>query len=351
MACVFLISYNETLFSDGYSFDEYIYSDDIIHTYKVECEYTDTNKRYVEKNNIKLQNDVDKMIDSEKDIKQIIESKSVKEIIFFDEKGFYDTLNGKIDTVSIPYFFIYDYLNRIYAGEGLVGKIIEGRYPKDYRNEIALSKNGLSGLKNKYAVGDKISYLGKEYNIVGTIDADYNMTSYDGEDRNGFYSVASVKNHDIELCGLFIKTKKGQERKTLNWLISQYPAENYISKVFSKAWRESYNTDFIFNRVLPLNIAVSLLFAIISLISRWFQIKNDAGLYHDWKNYCLKPKSVKHNIMLVNSFSMLGEMVIIMGINAFISVAPIAMSIILFLDLLIISIPGIVMIGLKDELK
>ncbi len=362
MAFSFFLTYNTLLYADNYSHDNGKYRSDIIHTYKAEYEYSTTNRLYTKAEGIDVANNNTHRYIECKDIYKILKDTDVKTIIAFDNDQFYNSIENE-KPLSIPRFFIDEYQSMYTGTSAGVGKLIVGDYPRDHRKEICIPKDkaekmfGIARKGMKSSLKKAIAYNADTYTLSGYTTGQNILLSYNGKNISGFFDLsADNMNHLIDVYGskkpapgLFLFTKKGRERKTLNALIADYPAENYISKVFSDVWERSYNRAFILKKVFPINLIISVLFCIIIAIIRKYQSEANRGFIRDYNAHYLRcDHFIFCNRFLLALLSLL-IFLLILTVNHLMSDAAWHLDKILILDFVIINLPIILSLLTKGK--
>lgn len=358
LVCSFFLTYNNFLFLDNWSMNNETRTKDIIHTYKAEYIYQETNKIYTDAKGLKISEDKYERMILNSDIEDILNNKDVKKVIALDDNLLHKQIyEDKI--FCVPTFFLNDYQS-MYVDEAVnIGKVIEGRKPRDFKEEICIPINTVKNNKSHInksqlinMIGTSITYHNKEYKLTGFTDGEVTLISC-GKDKDSPFTWLSKDNinHYINSRepsdALFIFTSPGKEETVLNTLISTYPAENYSSYQFSKVWEKSYNKKFVIKNVLPINFIISILFSIILIILRRYQGEADHKHMVDYCNYYLKFNSCRIiNLGITAALSiMIG---IIMTIVDFL-ICKMAQydQMIILLDYIIICIPSLIYYLLK----
>lgn len=348
----FLLSYNMTLYGDNYSYDNGTYSSNIIHTYKAEYIYTDTNRFYTTAEKIDIPKSKYNRYIEIGDIYNILSNLDITNVIVFDSKQFYDDIQHE-KVLSVPRFFIEEYRS-MYTGTSLgVGSLIHGEYPSDYKNEICVPQDKVDSIHNmdtnslKDNIGKEVFYKGKSYVLSGIHNGQNVLVSYSGDDVSGFKNLnvacldemlTSYGRH-TPAPGLFILTRDGCERKILNHLIKKYPAENYISKVFSRVWEQFYNRTFIIKRILPINLIISLLFCVLIGILRRYQAKANQAIIRDYNAYFLKEGFFRRCINICSVLESVLILLLILLANHLLNNLAFYIDQILLMDYALINVP------------
>lgn len=192
-----LLSINKYRFESDYSdSDPNETKPNIILAYVVEPYYEGClNQRYAEGEGLSVAEVRYETMLTYKDLAQIANYEGIEKILL-EDPGEFDKLlriaSGD-DATTVPQIFSVpeDYLQE-FSGlsngwSQALGNLQEGRYPRDEAGEICVPKTGISG--EIYAVGEKISIEGRNYEIVGLLDNPRSLclASYTTAENRGFY--------------------------------------------------------------------------------------------------------------------------------------------------------------------
>ncbi|MFP3153714.1 ABC transporter ATP-binding protein [Lachnospiraceae bacterium ZAX-1] len=361
---VFLVIINNIRFVDGYSYDNGEYKQNIILAYTAEYIFSSTNELYAKAEGLEIsENKYEKMI-TYNDLDSISKMNGVVDIILLDSNKFTNRLNDilyntsdKISTsiFSIPEDFIAAFPNASSAYLSSFGELMEGRYPKDEGSEICIPKQDISlyssitgnPINQKIIVGD-ISYT-----IVGVINNSKGLylSSYQSSVNNGFYSYSNTTyteitnnsiNMDENTQEMLIYTNN--EKSILNSLMTTYPATNYSSYLFTKLFEQQYNKEFLMKEILPINLLLSAILAIIILFVRKNQIQLDVSVLRDFSNYFIDKKGIKKVYIAISIGTHLLLIILPSLFNSIFSPLANASNPILLLDMTIVFIPSFCLI-------
>lgn len=358
---------NNTNFLISFSEEEFP-KNNVIATYKVDCVYGDINKLYCNEKSIKVdKDDYYKMITYD-DINMIAELDGVKKVVLFDS-AYYDkvmmsytqgTMLENFLPISQPQVVSKDFYGLMGYGSS-EALITEGKYPSDYKDEVAVSKQVLKDRFNyedeevDSAIGKKIKIGSKEYKVVGITELDTCIVSFDKENNYGYYeydketfeqfverNMQFRQNAEYYLSdeteGLYVYVEEGYEEKILDYLISRYPADNYSSDTFSKVWVKAYNTPFLMKCAL-INIVLSLMLSVVIFEMNKQGIKLQMQKIFDYENYYINSGNIRKLFFVSYLVEIVVLACIIELINwMFASMAYVTYPI-LMIDLIIVYIP------------
>ncbi len=245
----------------------------IIIGYKVDEVYGELNKIYTKSENITVDEKKNYQMIYFSDLINLLQNNMIQDIIIPDI-GYIDKLNEKIveyadENNSIDELLIYAAPERIL--KNFHGQITlpvntlmlkEGRLPKDNCDEVTISERlakeyfKINYDQNSEIIGRKILINKREYKIVGIGYADIALLSYEEGMVYGNFSLKNNKDKLKELGEYLVEndyylsngstdeiiiTKKGKEKEVLDYLIKNYPAENYSSYEFEKVFNNVTN--------------------------------------------------------------------------------------------------------------
>ena len=387
---IFLLTYNTSLYRENYSGENGSYAPDVIHTYKAEYAYTDTNRYYAEAQGLKIgESRKTRMIQSD-DLKNLAEKNDIEKIVTFDESVFYKNAVTE-EAVRVPGRFLSDFTYNYTKANHYLGTLIYGMYPEDGSNDICLPQNrlqefGLDQAAPDENLGRQVNYKKKTYHLTGITDGELILLPYQGN-SDGFVTVTdkskgasntiydrrsgeqdastsskdgfdtmpsgqlekngSPENNKSEVTeetkGLFIYTKTGTEQKVLNELMEHYPAENYTSSCFVKVWERAYNKEFVIQHVLGLNLTLSGIFLILLTIIKHHQRKGDRESLRDAIDYFLCPARIYREYLLLELIGLAIPFAGIFVTNHIINSLAGQIDLILLIDTMIVLVPLMVM--------
>ena len=311
----------------------------VIATYKAELVYGELNRIYVENKNLQIaESDYYTMITYD-DLPEIMSLDGVERAILLDtayysavvEKLMEGTLLEQLTLISQPnviteYFY---HLGGYGESEAL---LLNGTYPKDEADEVAVSK---SVLKKFFAftdemldeaIGQMIEINGKEYKIVGIMDFDGCLLSYESGQDYGYYEydestyakyADKIKGYlteteyylPNETDTLYLFTDKNYEEVILDYLMQTYPADNYLSGTYNEVWVEAFNAPVI-RMFVMVNFGVFLLVSMLIFALNKKTIALQMNKIRDYENYYIK--NGKMRMFFVSSY--IAEALCIAGI-------------------------------------
>ncbi|SFR81793.1 ATP-binding cassette domain-containing protein [Anaeromicropila populeti] len=274
-----------TFISDEHLIDK---GQNVIVTYKVDQEFSELNSNYANSQKLKISNAKKYQMIYFNDIADIADTKGIKKIILSDDKYIDELSEQFYNSDLINEFNIFSVPNDIiknYGGQLLlpidIRNLISGRLPYDGENEVVVSNDFLKkyyGIEDENPIGQFIKIQDENYEIVGIGCYDLCIVSFDETKDYGFFLYEKGKSEtyfeeikkylvrkdfyiDNGLYNLIIYTDKLIEKKVLNQLVSNYPAENYISYEFQSAYKKYINRKG--NMII---LAFDMIYSIISSI-------------------------------------------------------------------------------------
>lgn len=313
LLCIILSIYNESLFCNDYCNDVNNYTEDTIYIYYADCEYGDVNKEFVDATGIDVKTDDESQLITYEELENLNEIEGMKEIVICNYNTLYDRIDmieqGNGDTVNlfnIPQEIYLSYQEVASIDITEFGELVIGEYPQDYKESICITEEMV-----KTQFGDKVELedvLGRKYvyeddiySISGVIDNEFGvcLVSYDGKNDYGYISYEN-SDKDVVISDILLLTEKNKEDVVLKELVAKYPATNYISSVFLDETKTISNQRFIFKKVLPLGLGVSLLFGVIILLIKKNQIKMESDIIKDYINYYFFKKQIETMYVIMN---------------------------------------------------
>ena len=312
-------------FLRGYSTDVLPPKNTIL-TYKADYVYDELNKEYVSGAKIKINPQNHYNIINYNDIPKIANIKGVKDIVLYDfeylTRMYFELVKGMSDKIlniiSIPNIVYSNYSS--IRNNDLINVLMDGRFPTDYSNEIAISENLLTkffGFNNDQlsnALGSTIILDNVEYRIVGISYYDICYISYDKKQNYGFYTYEPSTYQEFidrnmsykeeleatpeEADELIIFTNDGQEELVLNQLMMQFPGENYVSYIYTKVWVKSFNTKFL-AKITFITIMISALIGLVALFLYKNQLYIIANKIMDYENYYFTKKIKIYCLLII----------------------------------------------------
>lgn len=375
-----LAVFNKFQFLMEYSY-ETIPKGGCICLYATDCEYGELNQIYVKGAGLKVEpENYKKMVEFE-DVPNISKMEGVQDIILLNvtylEKmwesytaGEEELLKGNY-VLSLPEILSEEEYNSSTMLHPFVEKTVDGRFPKDGKKEVALS-HGLLKKYHRYktdelecAIGNKIEVEGETYTIVGILNEDITIISYDkGKENLGLYTYSSdtYKNYteeqkkyrkkinyylSNEIEGWIILDTK-LEKQIQDKLMVTYPAHNYASRAYAIEWLQQYNQEFLL-KLIGMNLIMCLIFSIFFYLVSKNTINTQLNLIKDYECYYLEKRKIKYSYIL----SQILEYAVIIGVcmlaNGFIIKNQNISSIILLFDGIALS--GTFLIGSIKGMK
>jgi len=256
-------------------------------------------------------------------ITNLMENEKIETIYFHDieydinlaQKINEKTAINDINLISIPDFIANNYSDSF--GFFTDYLLYEGKFPKDYKNEILISKNLLVkhfnydiNLVDK-AIEDYIIINQEKYKIVGFHHLDIAVVSFDKKNNFGIYQYQNKEDYinfsnklskymeakeyfETEvISSFFIKTKENKEKEVLDYLMKNYSANNFLSNSYSKILARVYNQKILVDYFIKTNILVILFSVIIFFINK-SAIKINLKIIDNFDNYYITNNKIKH---------------------------------------------------------
>lgn len=247
-------------------------------------------------------------------------AEGVKEIYIHDTK-YIDYLDDMIRTgkqsdsmmlFSMPAVWNTDFMELSGIDLGLL--LTHGVFPSDQANEVLISKPLLIKYYG-YTEENAEQALGKQIRITDTktgLDADYTVTgftyfdiaviSYDPDYCYGIYHytpdtyeafrqtlsdyLTSIDATPGTAEEVLIQTEPGSERKLLNRMMQEYPANYYYSSVYVQVWAKQFNKILLI-RMLLMNLIIAAVSAVILYLLNKNALGNNMQMLTDYGNYYL----------------------------------------------------------------
>lgn len=311
----------------------------LIAIYSADYSYGDLNKAYCESQNITIKKEKIHNLIYINDLQTLSEIDGCQKIYIKDYPKYleFSTLLNKqkqideyltdkdfimgLNIFSLPEIICKDdvFLNQLALTD--FSYLEEGRLPIDNAYEASISKRLLIKFYNyseesvKDAIGDIINIDGINYTIVGFQYIDVCLVSYSKNTmKYGFYEynketfsnfsnnyINYLKKNEMQnlnVDSLAVLTEQGKEREILNYLIENYPANNYYSYKFVDSWVNNNNVAFEKSCYL-LFIPISLILGICYLlIQRQVIIINFNRLYV-YINYYINSSEIKKYFAII----------------------------------------------------
>lgn len=258
-------------------------------------------------------------------IPELYAANDVKEIYIHDTE-YIDDLQKMINTgqysdslllFSMPAIWYTDFYDL--SGIDLGLSLTNGSLPQDHQNEVAISKAllikdfGYSEEAAEQAIGDQIlisderTGLHSAYTITGFTYYDIAVISYDPAFCYGIYHY-SPDTYDAfskSLCDylvkidatpntaeeILIRTEPKSERKLLNLMMQEYPANYYYSNVYVQIWAKQFNRS-LFIKLLIINLTIAVVSALILYLMNKNAIAYNMQFLTDFGNYYLDRKKM-----------------------------------------------------------
>ncbi len=226
------------------------------------------------------------------------------------------TIGDELHYVSFPKEYTQDFWDFSIIDYGL--GMLQGEFPEDGEMEVALSKNllcdyfGYTEETASDAIGDSIvmsiSGIEETYEIVGFTYFDYVLVSYNENMNYGVYcydeetfesfAVEQIQ-HEIDIDGWpamvresIILTASGYEADILNYLLTHYPAGNFISNHYNVVWAKAYNMGR-FTEVLIPNLIIAAILSATFIFINHYAIKYNYAILWDYGNYYVNKNKMK----------------------------------------------------------
>lgn len=250
---------NIFLYSILFDIEDLPDSKDIVVTYKVGWKRDDLNRIYAKSNKLKINDEQYYKRICFSDLDNIADCPGVKKILLSDTEYIYkifdeiknayreDRLPDDLYIFSMPHELLA-FVDKVEMPCD-VTKIIRGRLPYNNSNEVVISNELLKkyfDIDEENPIGKKIVLNNKDYTIVGLWNNHLCMVSFDDSDNYGYFvynkdngkerinrimKYLEQENYDItdEARNTVIYTDANYEKKVLDWLIVNYPADHYVS--------------------------------------------------------------------------------------------------------------------------
>lgn len=345
----------------------------VILAYTVDQAYGELNKVYCDGKKLEIKEKNYYNMITYQDVPQIAQLDGVERIILYDDVYFdkmynavdNDSLLEEMQIVSQPEIIAENFSGQVAFGnkEEL---ILEGKYPKDGKKEVAVSDKLLKKFFSfddnmvEQAIGKEININEEKYTIVGITTADICLVSFNEDENYGFYQynpndysnyVDKEKayrekekyylENETEL--LFLFTSEGEEENILDQLMQKYPANNYNSSVYTKIWVKSFNTPIIYV-CMGGNILLFLILSYLLLTINKGVLHTQMNKIRDYENYYLKNGMIRRFL----GVSYLFEGIMMAGVVTIANILYSELSylswMILLVDIMILYIPLLVYI-------
>ncbi|MFP4698226.1 MAG: ATP-binding cassette domain-containing protein [Eubacteriales bacterium] len=372
---ILLAFYTEIQYYEGYN-DQEIPPDNIIVTYKAEHKFGKLNKVYYKAANLKLDSSKKTNLIKYHDIPEISKIEGVEKIILQDmEKhmnintAFYeDNLINDLQVYAVPNIVIENYID--FLGQyWIMDHLIEGRFPKDYQNEITISKSLLKKYFNysedmiENALGSKVTFKNQDYTIVGLHTTDVCFLSYTDDNNFGFYTYEKETYNDFTSSIIHYKermdyadkegtnfmmifTQNGYEKNVLDKLMKTYPAENYYSAKYTDYFKRYLNKNFIF-KVLGINFILASIVSLLLLFFTKEKILIDKKKIRDFENYYIDKKEIKNNYLVINIIMYILIFLAIIVFNNYYSVFSYSSNYVIIFTILFMLLPSYIYLFFK----
>ena len=258
-------------------------------------------------------------------IPELYTANDIKEI-YIQDTEYIDNLQRMMKTgqhsdalllFSMPMIWYTDFYDL--SGIDLGLSLTNGSLPRDHQNEAAISKAllikffGYSEETVEQAIGDQIlisderTGLHADYTITGFTYCDIAVVSYDPAYCYGIYHY-SPDTYDAfrkSLCDYFveidatpntaeeilIRTEPRSERKLLNLMMQEYPANYYYSNVYVQIWAKHFNRS-LFIKILIINLIIAVVSALIFYLMNKNALAYNIQFLTDFGNYYLDRKKM-----------------------------------------------------------
>lgn len=272
--------------------DQTIVKKDIIIGYKVDEKYDELNQIYTESENISVDKEKYYQMIYFSHLQELINDFRVEDILLPDveyinqlSENNYAIAQGEVVELeqmlfSIPSEILYNFYGQI-ALPCDVMMLKQGRLPKDNDNEITISED----MANQYwgssedIIGKKILIRGEEYTVVGISYNNIAMISFCGDQYYGYFSLKNNLNKIESLKQYLLDNeyyltdgtseeifllKKGCEKNMLDYLVKNYPAENYASYQFERVFNKSLNAKGI-RTIILIDVVMAFIISVLIL--------------------------------------------------------------------------------------
>ncbi|MDO4317621.1 MAG: ATP-binding cassette domain-containing protein [Lachnospiraceae bacterium] len=310
-------------FSELYSYffsKESLMDPDIIVVYCADDEYGALNQTYVEWKHLSIDENKYETMMPLASLSRLSSSDLIKEI-YIRDVSYYDCYLRLESDELVEQALIFSIPEIIQKDERLINQMSadeftylkSGRLPKDNAKEIVVSAEllarnyGMSNEDAENAIGETISLLGTDYEIVGIglcsvylvsyeKGCNYGIYYFDQRDFEEFYgkqkkAFEKTLYENTMLESLLIVTRENCEERLLRELITEYPASNYISRDFILTYRKSINQKF-YKISGGLGLAMSLLYGISLYLIFSGYIKQSRNRVCDLSNYYASKKII-----------------------------------------------------------
>lgn len=277
--------------------------------------------------------------------------------------------NAQTDDVilySCPNKYIEQYVDTF--GDEFCITYTEGSIPKDGKSEVAISKTlllkhfGYTEDTVDDAIGDSITIDNFDYEIVGFSYYDIAIISYDKSTNYGYYhydedtydefydkQMAYINEIDGDdaVNNILINVDEENEKTVLNNLISNYPADCYISKYFEDSFYKQQKFE-VFRKWLVINCIIAIIFSVIIWFVVHKSIKYNLNVIFDIGNYYVNRKSIMKSYIGIQGAQYLLIGIVVILINSIFSSFSYMTNYYILIDCLILIIP--IMIACKQGL-
>lgn len=289
------------------------------------------------------------------DVKKIASLPGVDMLYLYDDKYNYELLYaasyasfiGHLEEpllFSCPevFFDAFQNTSRLSVVPGFT--CVYGRLPQDGKREVALSLATLKAFGGdafsnaEAAIGKTIdlSAFGASvtHTIVGIIDSDVTVLSYEPESDLGCYLYSEdtfdefIRNQnawynemtteEVIVREMLIKVDPKKERNVLEQLITLYPACDYSCRTYDLVWTRSYNSKRYIQVLLP-NIIISCLFSIVLVLINRNALKYNYTLLKSYGDYYMDRKKIRRIYRLFTFYQYILVVVLVLIINTAIS--------------------------------
>lgn len=345
----------------GYASEEDAYSQNTILAYVVDGEYGDLNDRYAKTQRLTISEELYERLIQCKDIADIENNIYIEDVVICDSSSFADTIQ-KIEMsseeviINPPKDIITCYSELFPDLINISGNLEYGRYPNDYKKETCINWDRAKEISLQQrcdiqdVIGKTLDIGNEKYCICGILQSDYRvvLVSYDREHSFGFTSVENYQSlTEDNFENLYIRTKPGKERDVLNYLISNYPGNNYISASFQYYWNHSYNKSFILREILPFVSIFTLISALILLIGKWTQLQAEMSCIIDYAWYYLDVTQIRKVYFISSGVLTIIALTVISAVNVFLLKFFYTYWIVLFASFFLAYTPSLCMVRMR----
>lgn len=323
MGLAFLSVYNHFECETDYNKEELPKSDFIF--VSLNGNFEEINERYAKAEKLSVDEEKYDTQMTMQDVKEVSAMEGIEEV-YIKDVDYLDELQGRLYSEDKEKMLLFSCPAKIfnelwkYSSIDLGFSFLYGEFPDDGENEVMLSLETLHRFfgdevaSEKDAIG-KVIDIGdgtktESYEVVGIIDSDVIVLSYDRQQKYGFHYYDEqtfssflerqekyyVENDAGECLvdEMLILVKNNKEKKVLNELIEEYPANQYYSRAFVKEWGTSYNNDR-FIEMLIANTVVSVIVSIISFVVNRNSIKYNYNTIKNYENYFIDKKRIRRS--------------------------------------------------------